>query len=213
MKNHNFLNSLNDRRKQNSNQLASTIEDLLQQVENLRQQLKRSQDEAQRESGAEGIAKEAAKAVARATKMLEVTYGTEGVQLFQSHLLEIINNPDSFDSDWNPQGEVEELPQLPEDLPEPPDNNSDLQTKATAEDSSSEAIVEVEASIVPENVPEDSGGISGTTYDFSVFKNLKELKAFAVDYLDVRRKNRGQIEQDLAKELEELGITQSQIDQ
>ncbi|NET08382.1 MAG: hypothetical protein F6K09_01095 [Merismopedia sp. SIO2A8] len=207
MNNHDFLANLNDRRADSNAQLATTIDDLLRQVEDLRQQLKQSQDAAQRESGAEGIAKEAAKAVVRATKMLAATYGSEGVELFREHLNEVINNPNNYDGDWTPsESQLPELPQSEdtEDVwdtapaPTPTNNNG----KVSAE------VVEVAAEVVNEDKP--SG--NGHQLNFSGFKNVQHLKRFAADYIDPRRKTRKQIEWELHQALKEQGVTQSEVE-
>lgn len=208
MQNHSFLNTLNTRRANNNDQLSSTIEDLLRQVEDLRQQLKQSQDAAQREGGAEGIAKEAAKAVVRATKMLMATYGDEGVELFREHLDAIIDNPSDFDGDWEPSGN--DLPELPaseentesESVEPSPKNGSSPATPTTVE-------VKAEVATEPEPLPETNK----PKYDLSGFKTVKDLKAFALDYIDIRRKNRSQIEEELQEVLKEHRVTQQSIDQ
>ena len=198
MQDHNFLESLNTRRNQKEAQLSATIEDLLKQVEDLKQQLKESLDAKQKESFAEGLAQEAAKAVVRATKLLNSTeYGEEGVELLRKHLNKIMDNPEGFDGDWEPAGEVDaEIPELPEPVIE--------------EVEEEEAAIEVEASEVEEQ--EEVASTNGHELDFSGFKNIKQLKTFAINYIDVRRKTRRQIEEDLRVALKEQGITQSEIE-
>ncbi|NEP02711.1 MAG: hypothetical protein F6K58_29490 [Symploca sp. SIO2E9] len=207
MQGHNFLSNLNNRRADANSQLTVTIEDLLKQVEDLREQLKQSQDASQRESGAEGIAKEAAKAVVRATKMLMATYGSEGVQLFREHLNGVIDDPNEYDGDWTPIHELPELPEVEEDA-----KIEDLEPAPAPSSNGNGKVETVEVEVSAEVVEDDSVS-NAQELDFSGFKTVRELKQFAADYIDVRRKTRRKIEEQLRQALKDQGVKQSDIEQ